>query len=52
VLQALHLQTQGQGGEQETYRDDKRKVASRYGLPTEVKSRAHWSLTEMVRPPR
>jgi hypothetical protein len=29
VQQALQLQTQGQGGDQETYPDDKRKVAGR-----------------------
>jgi len=29
VQQALQLQTQGQGGDQETYPGDKRKVAGR-----------------------
>jgi len=52
VQQALQLQTQGQGGDEKTYPDDKRKIAGRQLLPTEVRACAHWSLPKAVRPPR
>jgi len=52
VQQALQLQTQGQGGDQETYPDDKRKVAGYQVLQTKVRACTHWSLPETVRPPR
>jgi len=52
VQQALQLQTQGQGGDQETYPGDKRKDAGRQVLPTKVRARAHGGLHKTVRPPR
>jgi len=52
VQQALQLQTQGQGGDHETYPYDKGEIAGRQLLPTEVRTCAHWSLPKAVRPPR
>jgi len=52
VQQELQLQTQGQGGDQETYPDDKCEIAGHQVLPTEVRACAHWSLPQAARPPR
>jgi len=52
VQQALRLQTQGQGGDQEAYPNDKREIAGRQVLPTKVRACTHWSLLKMVRPLR
>jgi hypothetical protein len=52
VQQALQLLTQGQGGDQETYPDEKRKIAGRQVLLTEVGACAHWSRPEVVHQPR
>jgi hypothetical protein len=49
VQQALQQQTQGQGGDQETYPDDKREMAGRQVLPTKVQACTHWSLLKTVR---
>ena len=52
MQQALQLQTQGKGGDQETYHDDKHEIAGHQVLPTEFRAGAHWSLSNAVRPPR
>jgi len=52
VQQALQLQTEGQGGDQETYPDDKGEIAGRQVLPTKVRACVHWILPKAVRPPR
>jgi len=52
VQQALQLQTQGQGGDQETYPDEKREIDGRQVLLTEVQACAHSSLLKAVRPLR
>jgi len=49
VQQALQLQTHGQGGDQETYPDDKCETAGRQVLPTNVRACAHWGLPKPVR---
>jgi len=52
VQQALRLQTQEQGGGQETYPNDKREIAGRQVLQTKVRACTHWSLPKTVRPSR
>jgi len=50
VRPALRLQTQGQGGDQETYPNDKCEIAGRQVLQTKVRACTHWSLPKTVRP--
>jgi hypothetical protein len=50
VPQALQLQIQGQGGDKETYPDDKHRGTGCQVLPTTVWARTHGSLRKMVRP--
>ena len=52
VQQALQLQTQGQDGDQETSSDGKHEVTGYHVLKTKVQACTHWSLPEMVQPPR
>jgi len=52
VQQALLLQTQEQGGDQESYPDDMRKAAARQVVLTKgVRVCSHDGLPETVRPP-
>jgi len=50
--QALWLQPPGLGGGQETYPNDKCKIAGRQILQTTVSACTHWNLTITVRPSR
>jgi hypothetical protein len=50
VRLALRLQTQGQGGGQETYPNDKREIAGLQVPQTKVRVCTHWSLPKTVRP--
>ena len=52
VQQALQLQTQGQGGDQETYPNDKRNAAGRHVLRAKVRACAQVGLCKTVRPPK
>jgi len=52
VQQALQLQIQGQGEDQRTYPDEKRKLTGRQLLPTKLQACPHWSLAKAVMPPR
>ena len=52
VQQALRLQTQGQGGGQEIYPNDKREITGRQVLQTKVWACTHWSRPETVWPSR
>ena len=52
MQEALHLQNQVQGGDHETYPDDKRKVGGREVLPTKVRECTHISLPKTVWPPQ
>jgi len=52
VQQALQLQTQGQGGDQETYPNDKHEVTGCQVLPTKVRACTHWNLPKTIRSPR